>query len=83
MAIEKIFGDYVFPVSHVSKKMEFTDFFFGLFLGDELNLIITLTNLDPHKDIFPETTRSEILKFFGVLIFITRYKFVSWRDLWY
>ena len=53
-----------------------------MFPTDELNLILTLTNVDLRRYILPSTTTSDIIKLFGVLILITCYDFLSLHYMW-
>ena len=44
---------------------------------NEIKIIVTPTSTELRKNIFPATTRSDLIKFFGVIILITDYKFSS------
>ena len=46
LLLKTIFGDSAFPGSAVTKRMARLDFFLEMFLRNELNLIITLTNVE-------------------------------------
>lgn len=56
--------------------------FFATFRMSYFSSIWTLTNNNLKNDNLDITTNGEILKFFGILILITRFEFSSRRDLW-
>jgi hypothetical protein len=53
-----------------------------LFPKEQLHDTYILTNIKLCSTNLGNTTKSEILKFFGILIFITRYEFNNRSDLW-
>ena len=48
--LKTIFCDYIFPGSPVTKSMARIDFFLELLPRNELNLIVTLTNVELRKN---------------------------------
>ena len=44
------------------------DFFLGILQRYELNIVVTLTNVELRKKTLPATTRWEMIECFGVLI---------------
>ena len=79
--LKTIFGDYFFSGPPLATNMKRTDLFLELSPRYELNLVVKLTNAELRKNIWSETTISKNIKFFGVIILITRYEFTSWRDM--
>ena len=53
-----------------------------MFPPEQLNLIIQLTNKNLRKQGQRETTKGEIVCFFGIIILGTKFEFGSRRDLW-
>jgi hypothetical protein len=56
------------------------DYFLQMFPPKELSLIVRLPSVRLLADNEPGTTKGEILKFFGVLLLITRFEFGSRRS---
>ena len=63
-------------------EMEPYDFFMWMFPQDHLTAITELTNVKLEKGNLLRTTAGEILRFFGVLILMSRFEFSSRRSLW-
>ena len=53
-----------------------------MFPPRQLTLMLQQTNLQLRKQHAQEVSKSELLKFFGLLILTTRFQFQSRRDLW-
>ena len=49
--IRKIFGKYVFPGSYIDKNMKRLELFLDLLPRYNLNVIVTLTNEEPQRNI--------------------------------
>ena len=79
--LKMIFGESVFPRSHISNMTQL-DFFLDILPIYQLDLIVNLTNADLKRVIFPATTSREMINCFSVLILIMRYEFSSRRDMW-
>lgn len=58
------------------------DYFMMMFPHSHLEKITRLTNIQLKKKNKKETTISEILKWFGVILLCTKYEFSSRRSLW-
>ena len=58
------------------------DYFLWMFPLEHLNVITTLTSINLERRGRKGTTPGEILKFFGVLVLLTRFEFSRRRDLW-
>ena len=67
MAIKTIFGDFFFRITCL-KIMTQLDFFLGILQRYELNIVVTLTNVELRKNTLPVTTIWEMIECFGVLI---------------
>ena len=80
--LKTIFGDSVFPVSHIDKNMKRIYFLLETLPRNELKLIVTLKNVVILKNILTATTISDTIKLFGVIILITCYEFLSRHDIW-
>ena len=81
MSIEKYLWLVYFSRSTISKNMIRPDFFLGIFPRCQLNIVITLPNTELRRNISPATTIWDMIKCFGVIILITRYKFTSRSDM--
>ena len=53
-----------------------------LFPAEQLQLILQLTNNELAMATKNYTTAGEIVKFFGVMLFVTQFEFGSWASLW-
>jgi Transposase IS4 len=58
------------------------DYFLACFPPIAMKNIIYLTKKKLEEDEQPEMGMGELLKFFGILILITRFEFSNCRDLW-
>ena len=65
-----------------SAGMSRLDFFMLMFPPNHLLKIFQLTNTQLAKVRQKETNRQEILKFFGILVLMTRFEFGSRASLW-
>jgi Transposase IS4 len=57
-------------------------YFMAMFPPKELSLIVVETNIQFQNSNLPPTSKGEVLKFFGVLILMTRFEFDSRQRLW-
>jgi Transposase IS4 len=53
-----------------------------MFPARQLQDMFVLTNEQLNSKRYKETTKSEILKFFGIIILVTRYEWNNSSDLW-
>ena len=70
-------GDYL-----KVERMSFLDIFLLIFPPDHFITIVNLTNIRLRIAGHQETTKGEVIKFFGVVILGTRFVFGNRRDLW-
>lgn len=65
------------------RERKAAEYFYGMFPMGHLPKIVALTNVELLANHFRETTAGEILRFFGVLILISRFEFGDTRrNLW-
>ena len=64
------------------ETMSRLDLFLMMFPPTQLQHIINLTNRNLRKEGRRETSKGEIVKFFGIIILGTKFEFASRRDLW-
>jgi len=69
-------------MSTAAKNMSRLEYFLTMFPPDQFTALVELTNVQLRAHNEPETTKGEKLKFLGVIILITRFKFSNRRDLW-
>eukprot|EP00978_Attheya_sp_CCMP212_P020223 scaffold57618_cov57-Attheya_sp.AAC.1 len=81
-AIKTPIGDTITRSSDKNGIRSRLDYFLLMFPPSELTLITTLTSEELIKDKKKPTAKGEILKFFGMLILITRFKFSRRSSLW-
>ena len=53
-----------------------------IFSSSQLRQCMLLTNIALRRDKLNETTTGEVLKYFGILIILSKFKFIKRRDLW-
>jgi hypothetical protein len=76
-------GDRFLFQSHPEKRYSRLDYFLLMFPPSELQLILRLTNSQLRSaGLTKETTKGEILKFFGIIILATRFEFGKRASLW-
>ena len=80
----KVIGpiDEIISRGHSPSQMHPMDYFMWMFPHEHLALMVSYTNDSMESRGLRLTTRSEILKFFGVLILMTRIEFSTRRSLW-
>lgn len=80
----KVIGpiDEIISRGHGPSQMQPMDYFMWMFPQEHLALMVSYTNDAMQSRGLRLTTRGEILKFFGVLILMTRIEFGSRRSLW-
>jgi hypothetical protein len=81
-AIKTPIGDTITRSSDKNGVRSKLDYFLLMFPPSQLTLITTLTSEQLIKDNKKPTTKGEILKFFGMLILITRFEFSNRSSLW-
>jgi hypothetical protein len=81
-AIKTPIGETITRLSDRNGNKSRLDYFMLMFAPSELTLINTLTSEQLVKDNEKSTTKGEILKFFGLLIPITRFDFTQRSSLW-
>ena len=70
------------PGCDLLRELKPFDFFMAVFPSSQLKLMVEETSANLAAKGHPQTTRGEVLKFFGVLLLITRFEFGDRRDLW-
>jgi hypothetical protein len=75
-------GDIWREGDNMDKSISRLDVFLQLFSKEQLHDTYIPTNVKLCSKKLRETTKSEILNFFGILILITRYKLNNCSDLW-
>lgn len=80
----KVIGpiDEIISEGHGPAKMNPLDYFMWMFPQGFLSSIVSYTNENMEDKLLQLTTRGEIVKFFGVLILMTRCEFSARRSLW-
>jgi hypothetical protein len=81
-SIRTVIGHWLGPGSDIRKSFSRLDYFLLMFPPDELSDIVTLTSENLLSKNKPPTTTGEVLKFFGVLILVTRFEFSARASLW-
>jgi Transposase IS4 len=66
----------------VGCELSVLDYFIACFPPNAMKHILYLMNKKLEEDEQPEMGMGELLKFFGVLILISRFEFSNCRDLW-
>jgi Transposase IS4 len=64
------------------KEVKAIDFFMAVFPKAQLSFMLEFTNERLVREGKHRTTKGELLKFFGILILITRYEFADRASLW-
>ena len=64
------------------KMMSKLDFFLLMFLPSQQTQCTLLINIELRGDKIKETTTGEVLKYFGILIILSKFEFNKRRDLW-
>lgn len=68
--------------SDTAQRLSRLDYFFMMFPPSAIRHIITLTNVRLGKDGQDDIDVGELVRFFGLILLMTRYDFSSRRDLW-
>jgi len=79
-AVKNIFGDRVYP--GVDIRLSRMDAFMMMFPSQQLSLMVELLNEQFTSKRLKAVTAGELIKFFGVLVLMTRVKVNVRRDLW-
>lgn len=80
--IRTMVGDVLTKGSQNDGRMSRLDFFLLMFPPRQLDLMCCETSKQLAHNNFTETTKGELLKFFGICILITRFEFGSRASLW-
>ena len=80
--LQTITGEVLVKGSESGKRMSRLDFFLLMFPPSQLTQCTLLTNIAFRKNKIKEATTGEVLKYFGILILLTKFEFNSRRDLW-
>jgi hypothetical protein len=75
-------GDILTSGCDVRRTLSRLDYYLLMFPPNALTTICNCTNLNLDKLQKPTTTKGELLKFFGVMILITRFEFTNQSSLW-
>ena len=80
----KVIGpvDGIITAGHGPFSLTPYDFFTWMFPLDHLGLIVNHTNKKLNNRGLPVTSRREVLRYFGILVLMTRCQFGNRRDLW-
>lgn len=70
------------PGCDPTKAMKAIDFFMAVFPKKQMSFMVEKTNEALVCNGHPKVTKGELLKFFGVLILITRFEFADRANLW-
>jgi hypothetical protein len=81
-SIRTVVGHSLGPGGDNRKSFSRLDYFLLMFPPDQLATIVTLTSENLLLKTKTPTTPGEVLKFFGVLILVTRFEFSSRASLW-
>jgi hypothetical protein len=81
-SIRNVIGHSHGPGSDSRKSFSRLEYFLLMFPPDQLAAIVTLTSENLLLKSKAPTTPGEVLKFFGVLILVTRFEFSSRSSLW-
>ncbi len=81
-SIRTVVGHSLGPGSDARKSMSRLDYFLLMFPPDQLSVMVTLTSENLVAKSKVGTTPGEMLKFFGVLILVTRFEFAARASLW-
>ena len=74
--------DYTPPGCDQNKELRPIDFFMAVFPKKQLSLMVEQTSVLLAMAGKPRLTKGEVLKFFGILILITRFEFGERDNLW-
>jgi Transposase IS4 len=80
--MRNIVGDHLTSGHNVDRMMSRLDVFLLMFPPEAINDIQRLTNKQLQEASEKAITKGELIKFFGVLILITRFSFNNRSDLW-
>jgi hypothetical protein len=81
-SIRTVVGYSLGPGSDARKSFSRLDYFLLMFPPEQLSTIVTLTSENLLSKSKVATTPGEVLKFFGVLILVTRFEFSARASLW-
>ena len=70
------------PGCDPESKIEAIEFFMALFPKEQLKMMVEKTSEKLQSNGHPKLTKGELLKWFGVLLLITRYEFGERKELW-
>ena len=75
-------GSFIFKGYEEAKTMSRLDFFMLMFPPKQLEKMVLYTNDELEKKDGENMSKSELIKFLGLCILITRFQFSSRRNLW-
>ncbi|KAI2508605.1 Transposase IS4 [Fragilaria crotonensis] len=83
-SIRNSVGDVLVPGGNrvATQDISPLEFFLLLFPPKQLSDMVHWTNVELNKASLKETTASEVLKFFGILILMTKFEFTTRSSLW-
>jgi Transposase IS4 len=70
------------PGCDPDKKIRPIKFFMTCFPKDQLKMMVEETSKELQRKGKPKVTKGEMLKWFGILLLITRYEFGKRKELW-
>ena len=76
------FGERLIAGGNVNRLYSRLDIFLMIFPPAQLNLMLRETNLQLQKQHHTQLSKQELLKFFGVLLLISKFEFTDRRSLW-
>ena len=79
-AVKDAFGEKVYPGTN--RNLSRLDAFMMMFPQQHLNDMIEMANSNLDREGLARTTMGELVKFFGIIIMMTRVKMKARRDLW-
>ena len=80
--LQTVTGEVLVKDSESGKRMSRLDFFLLMSPPSQLTQCTLLSNIAFRKNHIKETATGEVLKYFGILILLTKFEFNSRRDLW-
>jgi hypothetical protein len=83
-SVRNMVGDVLYPGGPNSEDdhMSPLDYFILMFPPKQLSAIVRLTNAELHLRDLQATTTGEILKWFGIIILMTKFEFGKRASLW-
>ena len=79
-AVKDVFGEKIYPGSN--RLMSRLESFLLMFPDEQLNEMIRLTNINLQKEGKRLVTKGQLVKFFGIMLLITRTRVNNRQELW-